>query len=104
MLYHIEKGKLFALKKINKKDVEYSKLKEREQMIYLKLDYPLLPNFFGTVEDNNDYSIIEYINGSTLLDIQNMNLDINADINIILDLFIFQEEEFLKILANQFII
>lgn len=63
-------------------------------MIYLKLDYPLLPKFFGTVEDNNDYSIIEYINGSTLLDIQ----------NIILDLFIFQEEEFLKILTNQFII
>lgn len=65
---------------------ESSKLMNRELNNYFKLNHQLLPKFNGTItkQNNADYLIIEYINGQTLLNIQQLNYDLSTLKNIYL--------------------
>ena len=68
LIYHIIHEKMYVIKKPNIYNAEFRKLIEREKENYLRFSHPLLPTFYGTVE-NKDYIVIEFINGRTLSNI-----------------------------------
>ena len=65
LIYQIETGHLFAIKKIFLCDNEASKLKSREYKNYLVINYPFIPKFYGK-QKKDDFLIIQYIHGQTL--------------------------------------
>ena len=87
LIYHIEREELFVLKKFFTNNNEYSKLRNRENSNYSKLCHPFLSKFYGVIKNKN-YSIIEYINGQTLLEIEQLHLSMNDKITIIFELIL----------------
>lgn len=85
LIYAIEKGELFALKKPTGNIEENSKLIEREYDNYMKINHPFLPHFYGKTQINN-YLIIEYINGETLSQIEKFKLSFDEKITIIFEI------------------
>lgn len=88
LVYSIEKEELFAIKKRDQRQIEYHKLKEREQNNYSILNYPLFPKFYGIYKN---LSIIEYINGKTLDEIGKNELGIVDRIRIFFELILIFE-------------
>lgn len=83
MIYHIEKEELFALKKMYKQ-----KLDKHEMHNHSIHDHPLIPKYYGRVENNTNYHIIEYINGQTLIHIKQMHLKFEDKIKIIVEILL----------------
>ncbi|KAK8896631.1 hypothetical protein M9Y10_014543 [Tritrichomonas musculus] len=69
LFYHIETESLYAVKIQNTSDSlsNFDVLNKREIENYRKFQYPLLPRFYGTIEEYGQKSlVIEYIHGKTL--------------------------------------
>lgn len=67
LIYHIEKGEIFALKKPHLNDSETNDLVKREIDNYSRINHPFFPKLFGIIQEKN-YIIIEFVNGKTLND------------------------------------
>ena len=91
LIYHIEKQELFSLKiQHPNRDPNSEDLFKRESLNYEKLKHPLLLQYYGKVK-NCDYLVIEFINGKTLSNIKNLNLDENVKITYIFELLLIFE-------------
>ncbi|KAK8841993.1 hypothetical protein M9Y10_026206 [Tritrichomonas musculus] len=91
LIYYILEEKLFVMK-IFREDKEEEKLYEREHCNYQKLFHPFMPRYIGYIEENgHKYLVIEYIEGVTLNNINNMNLEMKYKIKIIFQIMIFIE-------------
>ena len=89
--YHIKKRKLFVIKVFKENnDDDYSKLIEREIENYQKIDFPLLPKFYGKIKNTNSF-VIQFIDGETLLDIEENKLNDDDAIFIIFELILIIE-------------
>ncbi|KAK8892772.1 hypothetical protein M9Y10_030014 [Tritrichomonas musculus] len=89
LYYHITSGKLCVIKKLHGNNNEADKLIQREADNYSNIRHPFLPNFYGTVKNKNGkYIVIEFINGKTLYDIEENELNYNDRIKIIFELMI----------------
>ncbi|KAK8854389.1 hypothetical protein M9Y10_016951 [Tritrichomonas musculus] len=85
LIYSFKYEALYAIKKPNLNDDEHPKLNQREIKNYLELNYPFFPKFYET-DGNFNSIIVEFINGHTLSDIQQLKLDENNKITIIFEL------------------
>lgn len=90
LIYHIERGELYALKKQQGMNKKIGKLIKREIENYSKIQHPLTPKFIGAGQ-NNEYHIIEYINGRTLLSTNKLELNFYEKITIFFELMIIIE-------------
>ena len=90
LIYHIEREELYAEKKQQGISPEIEKLKEREIELYSKVQHPLIPKLIG-IGPNKEYLIIEFINGRTLLEINEVQLNFNEKITIFFELMIIIE-------------
>ncbi|KAK8841799.1 hypothetical protein M9Y10_026748 [Tritrichomonas musculus] len=87
LIFHIEKEELLIIKKKDIYDREYNILKEREYINYTKIKHPFIPNFYG-ITSKYEFLVIEFINGSTLSNIQKLNLQRKEKLTIIFELMI----------------
>ena len=87
LIYHIEKGELFVMKRPYINDVESSESLKREIENYQKLSHPFIPKYYGTIKDEN-YLVIEFINGKTLNNIEKEKLDLSMIFKIFMDLIL----------------
>lgn len=87
LIYHIEKEELLAIKTYLYND-ETEKLSNREIEYYKTISHPLLPKFFGKTNNN---IIIEFINGKSLINIQEMKLQYDEKLTIIFELMLVIE-------------
>ena len=69
LIYEIEMEEIFVLKNPNQYNNEIPKLFEREKNNYKVISHPLLPKYYGSIDEKKSL-IIEYINGHTLLSIE----------------------------------
>lgn len=88
LIYEIERGELFALKKPHIFSEETDKLYKREVDNYKNIKHPLIPKFYGTIKSKR-YLFIEFINGLPLnivkeIESKDKILIINAIILILL--------------------
>ena len=81
LIYHFEKEELFVLKQPLINDKENPNLLDREFDNYSKINHPYLPQFYGKTRENN-YLVIEYINGKSLFHIKDLKLSYNEKIKI----------------------
>ena len=81
---------MYAEKKQQGISPEIEKLKEREIELYSKVQHSLIPKLFG-IGANKEYLIIEFINGRTLLEINEVQLNFNEKITIFFELMIIIE-------------
>ena len=88
--YQLENGKLVVIKKFNDISNENTKLINRENNNYLQIDYPLLPKYIGKIK-TNDFPIIQFINGQTLLNIEKLHLTYQDKLAIIFQLMMIIE-------------
>ena len=86
--YYIEREELIVIKVPNQNNNETLKLLDREIKNYTKIKCFFMPKFYGTVEDTN-YPVIEFINGKTLFEIEELNLDYKDKITIIFQLITY---------------
>ena len=84
LVYHIEKEKLFVIKKITFND-EGDKLPNRELNNYRKIKHPFIPKYYG-ITSKNKFLVIEYIFGETLSNFDLTKINENDKINIIFEL------------------
>ena len=89
LVYHIELEELFIVKRPNILSTEIPKLIQREIDNYSKIRHPFMPKFIGKGE-NNKYIVIEFINGKTLLNI-NDKFSFDEKITIIFEIMIIVE-------------
>ncbi|KAK8850219.1 hypothetical protein M9Y10_018343 [Tritrichomonas musculus] len=89
LIYHIKRGELFVIKKPYGSS-EQEKLISRESENYNKIRHPFLPKYYGRVKDKN-YNVIEFIEGSTLENIEKIGLAIKDKIKIIFELMLIFE-------------
>ena len=77
MARHIETNAIVALKKIEKKKIkEYNMIDQFIKEIKLQnaFDHPKIVKFYGFFEEGNKfYLILEFINGGTLFEYQNIH-------------------------------
>ena len=87
LYYNIEEEQLMVIKKHSLQDVDYHKLKAREIDNYENTSHPLIPTFFGTMEQDGQQSIIiEFINGQTLNHLSEIDLNADQKLNLVLEL------------------
>ena len=87
LYYNIEEEQLMVIKKHSLQDVDYQKLKAREIDNYENTSHPLIPTFFGTMEQDGQQSIIiEFINGQTLNHLSEIDLNEDQKLNLVLEL------------------
>ena len=85
LIYHIDKGRLFALKQFIRGDV--TKSFNRENNFYKNTEHPFIPNFYGEATiDGYQSIIIEYIRGINLRQIQKIKLSEQDKFKIIFQL------------------
>ena len=82
LIFLIKSEELCVIKKPNIIDPENTKLIQREINNYINFKHPFLPDFYGKVKDN-DFFIIEFINGQTLKNIDMIELTNNDVLSII---------------------
>ncbi|KAK8854151.1 hypothetical protein M9Y10_016708 [Tritrichomonas musculus] len=87
LIYHIQKGELYVIKKPKSKNPENTKLIKRESKNYSKIMHPFLPKFIGRIKDK-DYIVIEYIKGQTLEKIAELELTFDDLTTIIFELLV----------------
>ena len=87
LIYHINKGKLYAKKVQHIPSSEMLKLFFREINNYMNMKHPFLPMFYCSNEVKH-YYIIEFINGKTLSNINELNLTENEKMTILFELMI----------------
>lgn len=83
LVYHIDSGYLFVIKRPVINDEEHQEYMKREIEILSRIKHPNIVKFYGFVKDKN-YPVIGFINGSTLLNSKWKNLDDLAKINVLL--------------------
>ena len=90
LYYHIETGTLASVKKIN--SVTDINCQKREIKNLEIINYSFLPKFYGTInKENQIYIVEEFINGSGLEHIKELNLSFNQKMQIIIQmLFVFK--------------
>lgn len=86
LIYYINDEKLLVIKKSNGNDSQCEYLMEREYMNYINYSHPFMPKFYGIGEEGN-YIVIEFIYGTTLKNINKLNLTHDEKINIIFNLY-----------------
>ena len=87
LYYNIEEEQLMVIKKHSLQDVDYHKLKAREIDNYENTSHPLIPTFFGTMEQDGQQSIIiEFINGQTLEKVEELGLSFDDLTTVIFEL------------------
>ncbi|KAK8836224.1 hypothetical protein M9Y10_039856 [Tritrichomonas musculus] len=84
LIYHIKKGELYVIKKPYG-NAEQDKLVRRENKNYMKIRHPFLPKYIGRVKDKN-YNVIEFIEGTTLENIEKIGLTYEDKLKIIFEL------------------
>lgn len=85
LAYHIEKEEIFIIKDFYTSDG--TKNQNREINNYESISYPLISQYFGTIDKNEKRSIvIEYINGTNLQDC--FQLETNEKMKIIFEIMI----------------
>ncbi|KAK8891518.1 hypothetical protein M9Y10_028730 [Tritrichomonas musculus] len=87
LIYHIQKGELFVIKKPFGNSPETPKLMERETKNYLQFQNIFLPIYYGTVKETKNI-VIEFITGKTLDNVENKYLSYDDRINIIFEILI----------------
>lgn len=80
--YNIKTQQFFAIKKFGDNAQD---LFNREIENYNNIKYPLIPKFYGSIKNKNSF-VFEYINGSSLSNIKNMNLNIYQKFIIIFEI------------------
>lgn len=76
LIYHIKEEEIFVLKKPRIKTDENQKLIERELENYSVLYHPFLPKIYGKINQLN-YVVIEFINGTNLLKMKSIDIDVS---------------------------
>ncbi|KAK8840100.1 hypothetical protein M9Y10_031037 [Tritrichomonas musculus] len=82
LIYFIPQKRLFVIKNIMKEN----NLFEREKNNYLQCQHPFIPRYIGN--DSENYLVIEYIQGTTLNFINNIQLEMHEKIKIVFELMI----------------
>lgn len=97
LVYNIETEELMIIKKI-RNNTENCILFYREFDNYVDLGHPLFPILHG-INEKEQYLVIEYVNGRTLLSIKELHLDESDKITIIFQLLIL----FIFLFENGFV-
>ena len=97
LVYNIETEELMIIKKI-RNNTENCILFYREFDNYIDLGHPLFPLLYG-INEKEQYLVIEYVNGRTLLSIKELHLDESDKITIIFQLLIL----FIFLFENGFV-
>ena len=73
LIYHIETGDLFVIKKPNSIDNQFPKLIDRQLNNYTHLEHPFFARFIGLTNENKNF-VVEYIDGQSLNKIENKDI------------------------------
>ncbi|KAK8886523.1 hypothetical protein M9Y10_041987 [Tritrichomonas musculus] len=86
LTYNYKEEKLFAIKKQTGSDLENQKLQSREILNYETFCHPFLPRYYGTPDGKS--VVIDFIDGCTLKNIKQLNLDFFEKIIIIMEILL----------------
>ena len=86
LTYNYKEEKLFAIKKFNENDSESPKLQRPEIFNYETFCHPFLPRYYGTSDGKS--VVIDFIDGCTLKNIKQLNLNFFEKIIIIMEILL----------------